>query len=67
MNSLIERQSVLQDQIDAEDLWELDRKIEIAMDALRVPPADADVSTLSGGERRRVALCRLLLSRPELS
>jgi ATP-binding cassette ChvD family protein len=66
MNSLIERQSVLQDQIDAEDLWELDRKIEIAMDALRVPPADADVSTLSGGERRRVALCRLLLSRPEL-
>ncbi|MDG1483651.1 MAG: energy-dependent translational throttle protein EttA [Myxococcota bacterium] len=66
MNALIERQGVLQDEIDAGDLWDLDRKIEIAMDALRVPPGDADVSTLSGGERRRVALCRLLLSRPEL-
>ncbi len=51
----------LQDQIDAQDLWELDRKVEMAMDALRVPPGDADVTTLSGGERRRVALCRLLL------
>jgi sulfate-transporting ATPase len=51
----------LQDQIDAQNLWELDRHVETAMDALRVPPADADVSTLSGGERRRVALCRLLL------
>jgi sulfate-transporting ATPase len=66
MNSLIERQGVLQDEIDAGELWELDRKIEIAMDALRVPPGDSEIATLSGGERRRVALCRLLLSRPEL-
>src|SRR6187399_3295737 len=51
----------LQDQIDAQNLWELDRHVETAMDALRLPPGDADVSTLSGGERRRVALCRLLL------
>jgi ATP-binding cassette ChvD family protein len=51
----------LQDQIDAQNLWELDRHVEVAMDALRLPPGDADVSTLSGGERRRVALCRLLL------
>jgi energy-dependent translational throttle protein EttA len=51
----------LQDQIDAQDLWELDRHVELAMDALRLPPGDADVTTLSGGERRRVALCRLLL------
>jgi energy-dependent translational throttle protein EttA len=51
----------LQDKIDAQNLWELDRQVEIAMDALRLPPADADVTTLSGGERRRVALCRLLL------
>jgi energy-dependent translational throttle protein EttA len=51
----------LQDQIDAQNLWELDRHVEVAMDALRLPPPDADVSTLSGGERRRVALCRLLL------
>jgi ATP-binding cassette ChvD family protein len=51
----------LQDQIDAQNLWELDRHVEIAMDALRLPPADADVTKLSGGERRRVALCRLLL------
>ncbi|PYQ54456.1 MAG: energy-dependent translational throttle protein EttA, partial [Acidobacteria bacterium] len=51
----------LQDQIDAQNLWELDRHVEVAMDALRVPPGDADVSTLSGGERRRAALCRLLL------
>src|SRR5207245_6507173 len=50
-----------QDQIDAQNLWELDRHVEVAMDALRVPPGDADVSTLSGGERRRAALCRLLL------
>jgi len=54
------------DGVDAANAWELDRTIEIAMDALRVPPGDADVSTLSGGERRRVALCRLLLSRPDL-
>src|SRR5687767_2525880 len=51
----------LQDKIDAQNLWELDRHVEIAMDALRLPPPDADVTKLSGGERRRVALCRLLL------
>ena len=56
----------LQDQIDAADGWNLDTLIDTAMDALRLPPADADVTTLSGGERRRVALCRLLLSAPDL-
>jgi ATP-binding cassette ChvD family protein len=56
----------LQEQIDAADAWNLDTNIEYAMDALRLPPADADVSTLSGGERRRVALCRLLLRQPDL-
>jgi ATP-binding cassette ChvD family protein len=56
----------LQDQIDAADAWSLDTKLEYAMDALRLPPPDADVTTLSGGERRRVALCRLLLSAPDL-
>ncbi|NKB52898.1 MAG: energy-dependent translational throttle protein EttA [Rhizobiaceae bacterium] len=56
----------LQDQIDAEGLWDLDAKVDMAMDALRCPPADADVKPLSGGERRRVALCRLLLSEPDL-
>jgi energy-dependent translational throttle protein EttA len=56
----------LQDQIDAGNLWELDRHLEIAMDALRLPPADAEVATLSGGERRRVALCQILLRRPDL-
>ncbi len=56
----------LQDQIDAEGLWDLDSKVEMAMDALRCPPGDADVAPLSGGERRRVALCRLLLSEPDL-
>src|SRR5688500_15565038 len=56
----------LQDRIDAADAWSLDTKLEYAMDALRLPPADADVSTLSGGEKRRVALCRLLLSAPDL-
>ena len=58
--------SRLQDQIDAHNLWELDRQLEIAMDALRLPPADQEVSILSGGERRRVALCRLLLIEPDL-
>src|SRR6185436_17194793 len=53
--------SRLQDQIDAQNLWDLDKQVEIAMDALRLPPGDADVTTLSGGEKRRVALCRLLL------
>jgi energy-dependent translational throttle protein EttA len=56
----------LQDQIDAANLWELDRQLEIAMDALRLPPPDADVSKLSGGERRRVALCQILLRKPDM-
>ncbi|MFN5840845.1 MAG: ATP-binding cassette domain-containing protein, partial [Acidimicrobiaceae bacterium] len=59
-------QAELEDKIAAADAWSLDRNVEIAMDALRCPPNDADVTTLSGGERRRVALCRLLLSRPDL-
>jgi len=66
MNALLAKQGKLQDQIDAENLWELDRHVEQAMDALRVPPDDAGVTTLSGGERRRVALCRLLLSQPDM-
>ena len=66
MNALIERQGELQDQIDHKNLWELDREVGVAMDALRVPPDDADVTTISGGERRRVALCRLLLSKPDM-
>ncbi len=60
------RQAELEDKIAAADAWSLERNVEIAMDALRCPPDDADVTTLSGGERRRVALCRLLLSRPDL-
>ena len=59
-------QAELEDKIAAADAWNLDRNVEIAMDALRCPPNDADVTTLSGGERRRVALCRLLLARPDL-
>jgi sulfate-transporting ATPase len=66
MNRLLAEQADLQDKIDAGNGWELDRTLEIAMDALRCPPGDADVSTLSGGERRRVALCRLLLERPDM-
>jgi len=66
MSALLEEQGRLQDQIDAAGAWELDRTLEIAMDALRLPPGDADVSKLSGGERRRVALCRLLLSKPDV-
>jgi len=66
MNRLLAEQAELQDKIDAGNGWELDRTLEIAMDALRCPPGDADVTTLSGGERRRVALCRLLLQRPDL-
>jgi energy-dependent translational throttle protein EttA len=66
MNALIEKQGELQEKIDAVGGWDLERKLEIAMDALRCPPKDADVSKLSGGERRRVALCRLLLRQPDL-
>ena len=66
MDALIAEQGELQEKIDAADGWELDRTIEIAMDALRCPPGDAEVTKLSGGERRRVALCRLLLQRPDL-
>jgi sulfate-transporting ATPase len=66
MTALMEEQGKLQDRIDAANAWELDRTLEIAMDALRLPPGDADVSKLSGGERRRVALCRLLLSKPDM-
>ncbi|MGE0160238.1 MAG: energy-dependent translational throttle protein EttA [Gemmatimonadales bacterium] len=66
MNALIDEQAKLQDKIDASGAWELDRKIEIAMDALRLPAGDADVTKLSGGERRRVALCRVLLEQPDL-
>ncbi|MEE8284561.1 MAG: energy-dependent translational throttle protein EttA [Alphaproteobacteria bacterium] len=66
MNDLLALQGEIQEQIEAVDGWELERRVEIAMEALRCPPAGADVRTLSGGERRRVALCRLLLSRPDL-
>jgi ATP-binding cassette ChvD family protein len=66
MTALLEEQAKLQDKIDAVNAWELDRMLEVAMDALRCPPPDADVRTLSGGEVRRVALCRLLLQKPDL-
>ncbi len=66
MEALLEEQGRVQELIDHHDGWELDRRIEIAMDALRCPPGDADVATLSGGERRRVALCRVLLSQPDM-
>ena len=66
MNALIEEQAALQEQIDACEGWDLERTIQIAMDALRCPPADADVTKLSGGEKRRVALCRLLLQKPDM-
>ena len=66
MNALLDKQGDLQTKIDALGAWELDRKVDIAMDALRCPPGDADVTTLSGGERRRVALCRVLLEQPDL-
>jgi energy-dependent translational throttle protein EttA len=65
MNKLLDEQGRLQEYIDAHDLWNLDNKIEVAMDALRLPPADADVKKLSGGEKRRVALCRVLLEEPD--
>jgi len=66
MNDLIAEQAELQEKIDHLDAWDLQRKVEIAMDALRCPPPDADVKVLSGGEKRRIALCRLLLSRPDM-
>jgi energy-dependent translational throttle protein EttA len=66
MTRLLEKQGNLQERIDALGLWELDHKIDLAMDALRLPPGEADVSKISGGERRRVALCRLLLSEPDM-
>ena len=66
MDDLLAEQAELQEKIDAADAWDLERKIEIAMDALRCPPGDAPVDQLSGGERRRVALCRLLLQQPDL-
>ncbi len=66
MTKLLDEQAKVQDKIDHLDLWNLDNKIEVAMDALRLPPADADVTTLSGGEKRRVALCRVLLEQPDM-
>ena len=66
MNELYMEMGELQEKIDAADGWDLDRTLEIAMDALRCPPADSSVENLSGGEKRRVALCRLLLSKPDL-
>ncbi len=66
METLLAEQATLQEKIDAEDGWDLDRRIEIALDALRCPPPDSNVTRLSGGERRRVALCRLLLEKPDL-
>ena len=66
MTKLLDQQARVQERIDAINAWDIDRKIEIAMDALRLPPADADVNTLSGGEKRRVALCRTLLEEPDM-
>ena len=66
MNALLTEQGDLQEKIDSADGWELDRRVDIALDALRCPPAEANVTTLSGGERRRVALCKLLLEKPDL-
>ena len=66
MQKLLDEQAAVQERIEAANAWELDRTIEIAMDALRLPPADADVTMLSGGERRRVALCRVLLEQPDM-
>jgi len=66
MNAVLEKQSKLQDRIDAADAWNLDQRVDLAMEALRVPPSEAEIDKLSGGERRRVALCRILLSGPDM-
>jgi ATP-binding cassette ChvD family protein len=66
MNALIERQGAVQEKLDAADAWDLDSRLEMAMDALRCPPPDTKIATLSGGEKRRVALCRLLLQKPDI-
>jgi ATP-binding cassette ChvD family protein len=66
MNALIERQGAVQEKLDAADAWDLDSRLEMAMDALRCPPADTPIKTLSGGEKRRIALCRLLLQKPDI-
>src|SRR4051795_4001734 len=66
MDGLLEEQGRVQDAIETAEGWDLDRRIEIAMDAMRLPPGDAEVGTLSGGERRRVALCKILLERPDI-
>ncbi len=66
MQQLMDRQAQLQDEIDAANAWELDTQLDIAMDALRTPPSDQKIGVLSGGERRRVALCRLLLQQPDV-
>ncbi len=66
MNKLIERQGIVQEKLDAMDAWDLDSRLEMAMDALRCPPGDTPLTVLSGGERRRVALCRLLLQKPDI-
>ncbi|MDX1970867.1 MAG: ATP-binding cassette domain-containing protein, partial [Planctomycetaceae bacterium] len=66
MDALIEEQGKVQEQIDAQNLWELDRELEIASDAMRLPPMDAVIEPLSGGERRRVALCKMMLQAPDL-
>ena len=66
MNKLLERQGQVQETLDQQDAWDLDARLEMAMDALRCPPPDTPVKVLSGGERRRVALCRLLLQKPDI-
>jgi len=66
MTKVLQQQGAMQDRIDAIDAWNLDQRVEMAMDALRLPPSEAEIATLSGGERRRVALARILLSRPDM-
>src|SRR5204863_8094998 len=66
MNALLDRQGQVQEKLDHQDAWDLDQQLEMAMDALRCPPADTPVKVLSGGEKRRVALCRLLLQKPDI-